>query len=365
MKKSYIVAFISSVFLMILASTTFADVIPENSHPLDLCVKIVNGEAFPDMYLIGYITGPMVQDHEAYIIQKDACLTMGYKFNTLQIVTAKKSYIDSIGIINLRAISVELADKNIFVSDEKISPYGGYVEQTNPLIKEQIEYTITGFSDGKLRMYKSKQISEYNDGTATKTEVFTPPMRDFFTDVSPTHKNYEAIKYVYEQGIVQGYSDNTYRPDASINRSEFTKILIKSRFEATEIENCISLNIPLNQTFVYFSDVSRSFWSAKYICVAGKRAIVGGYPDGEYKPENFINFVEAAKIILWTFDYQISSDPIWYKPYVDTLAEKQAIPDSITQIDQNITRGEMAEIIWRLKAHITILPSKSYDDLIK
>lgn len=35
-----------------------------------------------------------------------------------------------------------------------------------------------------------------------------------------------AVQYVKDQGIVQGYSDGTYRPKNAINRAEFTKIII-------------------------------------------------------------------------------------------------------------------------------------------
>jgi hypothetical protein len=145
-------------------------------------------DEFPDIYLIGYITGPTVKGHEAYIYKKDECLSMGYKFNQLKVLAAKKSYIDSIGVNNLQVQKVQIpgecpggcyteepSDKNVFVSDEKIRPYGGYIGQGNPLIKETIEYSIAGYSNGKLTLYKSKQTSEYNNGTPKKVETFSNP----------------------------------------------------------------------------------------------------------------------------------------------------------------------------------------------
>jgi hypothetical protein len=189
MKKLFIYSLLSLAFMILFSSTVSADVIPPNSHPLDRCVKIVNLDEFTDIYLIGYITGPMVKGHEAYIYKKDECLSMGYKFNQLKVLAAKKSYIDSIGVNNLQVKKVqipgecpggcyseELSDKNVFVSDEKIHPYGGYIDQGNPLIKETIEYSIAGYSNGKLILYKSKQTSEYNNGTPKKVETFSNPL---------------------------------------------------------------------------------------------------------------------------------------------------------------------------------------------
>lgn len=178
---------ISLMFVFLIFPFVNADVIPENSHPLSKCIKIVNLDEFSDVYLIGYITGPMVEGHETYFVEKDKCLTMGYKFNELKILAAKKTYIDSAGITNLKVKKVkipgahqncyteELSDENILVSDVKLHPYGGYVDEDNPLIKEEIEYSIAGFADNKLILYKSKQTSEYNDGTPNKTEKFEKP----------------------------------------------------------------------------------------------------------------------------------------------------------------------------------------------
>lgn len=147
-----------------------ADVIPENSHPLSKCVEIVNLNEFSDIYLIGYITGPMVENYETYIVEPDKCLKMGYKFNTLKILAAKKSYVNSVGIDN-----INISNENILFSDEQISPYGGYVDEDNPLIKLEIEYSIAGFSDDKLVLYKSKETSEFNNGTSKKVETYEKP----------------------------------------------------------------------------------------------------------------------------------------------------------------------------------------------
>ena len=54
----------------------------------------------------------------------------------------------------------------------------GSVDESNPLIKETIEYSIAGFKDGDLIVYKSKQTSEYNNGQSNKVETFDKPNVD-------------------------------------------------------------------------------------------------------------------------------------------------------------------------------------------
>ncbi|MFC1615680.1 S-layer homology domain-containing protein [Patescibacteria group bacterium] len=171
--------------------------------------------------------------------------------------------------------------------------------------------------------------------------VVEPP----FPDVPEDHPNLDAISYVKDEGIVQGYPDGNYGPDLPINRAEFTKIIIKSVYTEEDINNCTSeLNFP---------DVQITDWFHDFICVAGNEQIINGYPDGTFKPADNINFVEAAKIIVNAFGYSYGASNYWYIPYVEVLIEKNAIPMSIDNLDKKITRGEMAEIIYRLKMEIT------------
>jgi len=171
-----------------------------------------------------------------------------------------------------------------------------------------------------------------------------------FPDVSSTHDNFDAIEYVQAQGIVAGYPDGTFKPNQKINRAEFTKIIMEAAFPGiSKGSDC-------------FPDVLKE-WFAKYICEAKLKNIIGGYPDGTFRPDQDISFVEAAKIIVLTLGYEVGADDVWFKPFVDALAERNAIPLSITDFNQYITRGEMAEMIYRLKADITDKPSTSYNKL--
>lgn len=162
MKKLIIYTLFSLVFVFLFSSTVSADVIPPNSHPLNRCVKVANLNEFSDVVLIGYYTGPMVDKYESYQVKNNECLTKGYKFNSLSIYWNTKNKSNSVEPDNLLL--------------ENVEPYGGYVDQNNPLVKEDIEYSIAGFSSGKLVLYKSKQTSEYNNGTPKKVETFSNPL---------------------------------------------------------------------------------------------------------------------------------------------------------------------------------------------
>lgn len=110
----------------------------------------------------------------------------------------------------------------------------------------------------------------------------------------------------------------------------------------------------------FFPDVPKDAWYAKYVCIAKIHNILNGYSDGTFGAGNYISFIEAAKIISNAFGYEIKKERIWYKPFVDILAEKKAIPTTIASFDYQINRGEMAKMIYRLKANVIIKASLDY-----
>lgn len=183
-----------------------------------------------------------------------------------------------------------------------------------------------------------------------------------FSDVPSDFINFTAINYVKNQGIVDGYADGTYRPYNVINRAEFTKIVMLYKFGQQMIDMCGSA--------MGFSDVSFNDWFGRYICRGKDAGIIDGYSDKTFRPNASINFSEAAKIIARTDTFN-AGDPVlpadnggpWYEQYVRYLANDNAIPVSITSFDHSITRGEMAEMIYRLKTENTSKPSQSYESL--
>src|SRR5690606_13766736 len=75
-----------------------------------------------------------------------------------------------------------------------------------------------------------------------------------FIDVSTNHWANEAIESMSNRGIINGYEDGSFKPEAYLSREEFAK-LITLTF-GMEIED---VDIPT------FSDVDKSSWSYKYI----------------------------------------------------------------------------------------------------
>lgn len=103
-----------------------------------------------------------------------------------------------------------------------------------------------------------------------------------FSDVPKGCWAANYIGYMQQFGIITGYSDGSFRPDAPVTRAEFAAIA--SRFEK------------LTEGSKSFIDVSDTYWAARYINFAATRGWVTGYSDGTFKPENTITRAEVAAV---------------------------------------------------------------------
>jgi len=65
-----------------------------------------------------------------------------------------------------------------------------------------------------------------------------------FSDVPDEASYAPAVTNLQKDGIIEGYEDGTFRPDATINRAEFTKIIAASRFDldSEESHQCMIRN---------------------------------------------------------------------------------------------------------------------------
>jgi len=162
MKKLIICALFFSASLFLFTSAARADIIPPNSKPLNRCVKFVNLDKFPDVILIGRYTGPMVTEPVIYQVENNKCLEKGYKFNTLDLYW------------NTKAKGAMVNPDNLLLKN--VETYGGYVPLKSSLSREDIEYSIAGFSGGKLIIYQSGKISEYGSGSPEQIETFANPL---------------------------------------------------------------------------------------------------------------------------------------------------------------------------------------------
>ena len=154
--------------------------------------------------------------------------------------------------------------------------------------KDHYSYLI-GYSDGTVRP----------NGRITRAEVATIFFRlltddarqrnwsseNNFSDVSADKWYNNAVSTLCHMGVLGGYSDGTFRPNAPITRAEFAKIAV-SFAQANG-----------SAVYSYFTDVKTTDWFAPYVTAAKDSSLIEGYSDGSFKPENRITRAEACTIV--------------------------------------------------------------------
>lgn len=169
-----------------------------------------------------------------------------------------------------------------------------------------------------------------------------------FSDVNSNNTYYDAVSYLSQKGIIQGNPDGTFKPYNTLNRAEFVTIVVRHLSDRNEYQGACILNNTV------FPDVGRNQWYASNLCFAYKNGLINGYPDGTFRPNDPISFVEAAKIMstsgIAPYAGNNNTPSPWYENFVETLEANNAIPTSITSLDKKIYRGEIAEILYRLVA---------------
>ncbi len=95
-----------------------------------------------------------------------------------------------------------------------------------------------------------------------------------YRDVKPGEWYHDAIEEMTEHGVIEGYRDGTFRPDAKVNRVEFAKMMV------------IALNLEKVGGRSSFKDIQENYWGKKYIETA-KPYLTGFKSGGDYyfKPE--------------------------------------------------------------------------------
>ena len=147
---------------------------------------------------------------------------------------------------------------------------------------------IIGYEDGTVRP----------QGNITRAEVATIFFRlltdevreeywsteSGYSDVSSSDWYNNAISTLSNLGVITGYEDGTFRPNASISRAEFVTIATRFFDYTAEYEGT-------------FSDVSYSSWYADFVQAAVDMGLVNGYENGTFRPNASITRAEAVAIV--------------------------------------------------------------------
>lgn len=146
------------------------------------------------------------------------------------------------------------------------------------------------------------------------------------------------IQYVIDKKLVEGYEDGNYGLDKNIKRSEITRLLVLANGNE-------ELAKQLQGSMKIYSDVDTKHWANGVITVgttvpsdANGIAMLAGYPDGSFKPENDVTYAELAKMLVVLAKEDLTADMVknakWASSWM-TWAAQLGILDDVTVADSN------------------------------
>ena len=146
---------------------------------------------------------------------------------------------------------------------------------------------IVGYGNGEVRPQNNITRAEV---ATIFFRLLTDDVRDEnltktnrYSDVAATSWYNTAVSTLSSMGIITGYPDGTFRPNAAITRAEFAAIA--ARFDNDG-----------DKTAAKFSDIA-THWAKDEISIAYNNGWITGYPDGTFGPQRSITRAETMTLV--------------------------------------------------------------------
>lgn len=194
-------------------------------------------------------------------------------------------------------------------------------------------------------------------------------MADTFNDLPSDHWAYEAVEYLFEQGVVVGYPDGSYKADNNVTRAEFSSM----------VDSALRLRERAVEATKEYKDVPDWYWAYRDIQIASFFGLVVGTPDGYFYPFNNVSRVEVISVVMNSLNTEeisqaqameilakypdASEVPAWglqKTAKAVTMGLMYNTPGHEHTLEPNrpATRGEVAMFIYNMMEQVKIQPSE-------
>lgn len=176
-----------------------------------------------------------------------------------------------------------------------------------------------------------------------------------FADVPAASWAFTAVADLSSRGLVSGYADGKFHPDASLTRAELARLM------------CGALHVaPDAVATTMFRDVPSTYWAVGYIFAAVREGWLKGYPDGLFKPEAPASKAQVLSVIAlsqhWSSTAVLPFADVpasyWARQSIQSCFEKGIVrnPDTGIVVKGNLdpegtcTRAQVCVFLSRLLA---------------
>ena len=209
-------------------------------------------------------------------------------------------------VISDMTYELTVSDSRVTMNGKNYSPVTFVNRKAAELNRTDRFAFLVGYADGTFGPERNMTRAEVTTMFARLLTEQIEANKTYSNTFSDVPKGYWAANYIgYMQqfGIVTGYTDGSFRPNAPVTRAEFAAIA--SRFEK------------LTQGSKSFTDVPDTHWAVKYINFAATRGWVTGYADRTFKPEHSITRAEVAAVTCRLLER--SADQTYIRSHIGEL----------------------------------------------
>ncbi|HEY9620504.1 MAG TPA: S-layer homology domain-containing protein [Crinalium sp.] len=163
------------------------------------------------------------------------------------------------------------------------------------------------------------------------------------------------IEQAITLGIVAGFEDQTFRPQAPVTREQMVSMVVRAMEQVPLANRSQTINptlptVPTQITTNPFSDVDKTRWSAPQIQYLKDLGIVRGYPDGTFHPTKTATRAELIVVLQAVDRYLVEFRGNWdgRRPYTQPVPlnfsdiQNHWAQDIITEMSGNCHTGQVA-----------------------
>lgn len=178
------------------------------------------------------------------------------------------------------------AEVTVTKKSDPVRPVG----PSKPKLNKEDHYAyIVGYPDGLV--HPERNITRAEVSTIFFRMLLDESREDFwaqenwFSDVPADKWFNNAVSTLANAGLITGYPDGSFKPNANITRAEFATIAIRFFLEE---------DVEINENNL--TDV-KGHWAEANINLAYALGLINGYPDGTFRPNQLITRAEAMTIV--------------------------------------------------------------------
>ncbi len=150
---------------------------------------------------------------------------------------------------------------------------------------------VSGYADGTFRPQRGTTRAQLAKMIVlSEGWDLVSPQSPSFGDVGPDHAFFTFVETARARGIVSGYVNGNFRPDALVTRAQVAKMLVGARRWSLRIISPVSL-----------CDVPSTYWASSYIQIAIAHGVFTGYGDGCFRPDDPATRAQLAKLLALAY----------------------------------------------------------------